>query len=215
MKISVSYLSSVFDKKSTLNMIDNTSCDYLHVDLMDGKFVSKNNFNIKETIDDLKDIKKPLDIHLMVEDPEKYIEDLSTLEPETITFHLESNADINNTIDLIKSKNIKVGLAIKPKTNIADIAEYLTKIDVVLVMTVEPGAGGQRFMFNMLEKVEALKKAKEEHNFNYDIEVDGGVNEYTIIKSKLSGATIAVCGSYICHHEDFEGQVKNLRKITK
>ena len=215
MKISVSYLSSVFDKKSTLNMIDNTSCDYLHVDLMDGRFVAKNNFNVKEVLSDLQDIKKPLDIHLMVEDPEKYIEELSTLNPATITFHIESSADIENTINLIKEKNIRVGIAIKPNTDISVLNDYIDKIDVVLVMTVEPGAGGQRFMFNMLDKVVALNKFKEENNLNYDIEVDGGVNEYTIIKSKLAGVTIAVCGSYICHHEDFENQVKNLRKITK
>ena len=215
MKISVSYLSSVFDKKSTLNMIDNTSCDYLHVDLMDGKFVSKNNLNIKEVISDLQDIKKPLDIHLMVDDPEKYIDDLKVLNPMTITFHIESTTDINNTIEMIKSNGSRVGIAIKPNTDISVLSEYINKIDVILVMTVEPGAGGQRFMFNMLDKVETLNKIKQENNYNYDIEVDGGVNEYTIIKSKLAGVTIAVCGSYICHHEDFEGQVKNLRRITK
>ena len=215
MKISVSYLSSVFDKKSTINMIDNTSCDYLHVDLMDGRFVTKNNFNVKEVLNDLQDIKKPLDIHLMVEDPEKYIEDLSTLKPATIIFHIESSADIHNTIELIKNKGIRVGIAIKPNTDISVLSEYIELLDVILVMTVEPGAGGQRFMFNMLDKVEALNKIKQDNNYNYDIEVDGGVNEYTIIKSKMAGATIAVCGSYICHHEDFEGQVKNLIKITK
>ena len=143
MKISVSYLSSVFDKKSTINMIDNTSCDYLHVDLMDGRFVPKNNFNVKEVLNDLQDIKKPLDIHLMVEDPEKYIEDLSTLKPATIIFHIESSADIHNTIELIKNKGIRVGIAIKPNTDISVLSEYIELLDVILVMTVEPGAGGQ------------------------------------------------------------------------
>ena len=215
MKIAVSYLSSIFDNKSTIEKIDKTNADYLHVDLMDGKFVQKNNLNIKEVLALLKGTVKPLDIHLMVDKPEKYIEDLATLKPKRIIFHLESDTDINKTIELIKSKNIEVGIAIKPNTNCMELQDYLNKVDDILIMTVEPGAGGQKFMLNMLDKVKILDKIRKEKGYKYKLEVDGGINEYTIISSKLANVDIAVCGSYICHNENFQEKLDKLRKIIK
>ena len=121
MKISVSYLSSIFDKKITIEKIENSKADLIHVDLMDGKIVAKKNFKIETVIKDLKDSTKPLDIHLMTYNPDDYIKEFSVLKPEYITFHLESNTDITNTIELIKSYGIKVGISIKPNTNTGTI----------------------------------------------------------------------------------------------
>lgn len=212
MKVSVSYLSSIFDKKSTINVIDKSNADYIHVDLMDGKFVLKNNFSIEDTIEDLKDIKKPIDIHLMTDHPETYIEKLSVLHPEYITFHLESNTDIDTTISLIKKSHSKVGISIKPKTDISYLEPYLGKIDLVLVMTVEPGAGGQRFLFETLDKIKDLKDLKLNKGYSYLISVDGGINEYTAMISKKSGADILVSGSYVCRHENFNEKISKLKK---
>lgn len=211
MKVSVSYLSSIFDKKNTIRLIDKSSADFIHVDLMDGKFVPKNNFEIKNVLNDLKDTKKPLDIHLMVLNPKRYIDDLSKLNPEYITIHLESN-NIEETIKLIKSKNIKVGISIKPNTDISYLEPYYNEIDLILVMTVEPGAGGQRFLFDMLKKIEDLNNIRNSNGYKYLISVDGGINEYTAYKVKKSGGDILVSGSFICHHEDFDERINLLRK---
>lgn len=212
MKISVSYLSSIFDKKSTIRLIDNSNADMIHVDLMDGMFVPKRNFYIEETLEDLKDTKKPLDIHLMVYEPEKYIKDLSTLQPEYITFHLESKTDIKETIKLIKSYGIKVGISIKPNTDISYLEPYYNDVDLILIMSVEPGAGGQRFIFDMLEKVEDLNDLKYNKGYKFMISVDGGLNEYTAIKCRDSGANIIVSGSYVCRHENYNERISLLRK---
>ncbi len=211
MKVSVSYLSSIFDKKNTIRLIDKSSADFIHVDLMDGKFVPKNNFEIKNVLNDLKDTKKPLDIHLMVLNPKRYIDDLSKLNPEYITIHLESN-NIEENIKLIKSKNIKVGISIKPNTDISYLEPYYNEIDLILVMTVEPGAGGQRFLFDMLKKVEDLNNIRNNNGYKYLISVDGGINEYTAYKVKKSGGDILVSGSFICHHEYFDERINLLRK---
>lgn len=212
MKISVSYLSSIFDKKSTIRLIDNSNADMIHVDLMDGMFVPKKNFYPEEVIGDLKGIKKPLDIHLMVYSPEKYIKDLSALKPEYITFHLESKTDINKTIKLIKSYGIKAGISIKPNTDISYLEPYFKDIDLILVMSVEPGAGGQRFIFDMLEKIEDLNDLKYNKGYKFMISVDGGINEYTAIKCRDSGANIIVSGSYVCRHENYNERINLLRK---
>jgi ribulose-phosphate 3-epimerase len=179
---------------------------------MDGNFVPKKNFEIKNVIDDLKNTTKLLDIHLMTYTPEKYIEDLSALNPEYISFHLESNTDLDKTIKLIKSKGIKVGIAIKPKTDIMYLENYLKDIDLILVMGVEPGAGGQRFIFDVLEKIEDLNDLRYNKGYKYLISVDGGINEYTAIRCKQSGANILVSGSYVCHHENFNERINNLKK---
>ena len=155
MKISVSILNSV-DRISDTIKLNNTSCDYLHIDVMDGKFVPEVHF----TIDEIKNIifksNKKIDIHLMVEDPVLYIKELVNYNIDYITIHYEINKNIDSIIDLIKKNNIGVGLSIKPNTDVSLIKDYLDKIDLVLIMSVEPGLGGQNLIESSLDKVREL-----------------------------------------------------------
>ena len=214
MQISVSYLSSIFDKKGTISLIDKSSADLIHVDVMDGKFVPKKTYEAEEIIEDLKDVKKPIEIHLMTFKPEDYINKLIELKPQRIIFHLESNTDIESLIKLLHKNDIEAGIAIKPNTEIMYLDNYLDSLDFILVMTVEPGAGGQRFLFDMEEKIEDLNDLRYNKNYRYKIGVDGGINEYSAIKSKKAGADVLITGSYICHYPNFDERINNLRKLT-
>ena len=156
MKISVSYLSSKFSKKETLEKIEETSADYIHVDLMDGGLVPNRNFSMSEVFNELKNHQKPLDVHLMVFDPILYVQDLAKLHPEYITFHIEATKDVIETIEKIKKQNIKVGLSIKPNTDLYELMPYLSLIDLVLIMSVEPGRGGQDFILSSVNRLEEL-----------------------------------------------------------
>ncbi len=210
MKISVSYLSSFYSKEKTIKLIESTSADYIHVDLMDGGFVPNKNFTIEEVLKLLKNHELPLDIHLMVFDPEIYIDDLKTINPEYITFHIEATKNIVKTIELIKCNNIKVGLAIKPNTNLMELMPYLSMIDLVLIMSVEPGEGGQEFIPLSVQRLSELIKIREENHLNFKIEMDGGINPDTI--KTVSSLDIAVSGSFICKSKDFEHQIELLKK---
>lgn len=208
MKIAVSYLKSPFSKEETIKKIEQTSADYLHVDLMDGKFVPSKNFEINQVFELLKSHQKPLDIHLMTEDLENYIDSLSPLNPEFITFHLEQKEDIFKIINLIKEKKIKVGLAIKPNTPIKNIKPYLKIIDLILIMSVEPGKGGQSFLEDTPNKIKELKKYITSENIL--ISVDGGINEISIKQIK-NEVDMVVSGSYICESDDYESQIQKLK----
>lgn len=205
--ISVSILGIKEDKKNNYKKIDNTNCDYIHLDIMDGIFV-KNKVDYNEEYL----FKKKLDIHLMVEDVKSYIEKYKKLNPQYITFHLEVKQNINELINLIKDNNIKVGISIKPNTSINEIIPYLSLIDLVLVMSVEPGKGGQEFIESSIYKINELKRIKEEKNFNYLIEVDGGINKDTI--NKVKNADIKVVGSYITNSLDYEEKINILKKAN-
>ena len=209
MQISVSYLSSYYSNEKTVMMLESTSADYIHVDLMDGGFVPNRNFTIDNVLKLLKNHEKPLDIHLMTFDPLIYINDLAALKPEYITFHLEATKDIVKTIELIKRDNIKVGISIKPATNILELMPYLALVDLVLLMSVEPGAGGQNFIYHIADKLKDLKKVRTENNLNFKIAMDGGLNEDTI--KLVKDLDIAVVGSYICKSNNYEERIKLLK----
>ena len=145
----------------------------------------------------------------MTFDPLIYINDLAVLKPEYITFHLEATKDIVKTIELIKRNNIKVGISIKPATNILELMPYLALVDLVLLMSVEPGAGGQSFIYHIADKLKDLKKVRTENNLNFKIAMDGGLNEDTI--KLVKDLDIAVVGSYICKSNNYEERIKLLK----
>lgn len=190
--------------------------DYFHIDVMDGIFVQNNTTELmREYANSIKHISNiPLDVHLMVENVKEYIDEYSGLEPNIITFHLEatkSKEEVMQIIEYIKSINAKVGIAIKPNTSIEEIYEYLPFIHNCLVMTVEPGLGGQKLIPETLNKVKALKEYIEINNIDIDIEVDGGINSETIEKAKDAGAHIFVVGSAIVNKDNYEEAIEDLR----
>ena len=208
MKISVSYLSSKYEKRKTLEHIEATTADYIHVDLMDGGFVPKKNFTIDEVLELLNDCEKPLDIHLMVFDPILYIDELAKLNPEYITFHVEATKDVVKTIEKIKEHGIKVGLSIKPNTDLYELMPYLTLIDLVLIMSVEPGEGGQEFLLESPHRLQELLKVREENHLSFQIEMDGGINDETILL--VPELDIVVSGSFICRSDHYQEQIYKL-----
>ena len=191
-----------------INKLTNCDIDYLHMDVMDGMFVSNKTMNF----DELKDVlnnNKPLDIHLMVKDVQKYIDEYKVLKPEFITFHYENDYDIMSLVMYLKQNNIKVGLSIKPNTKVEVLIPYLPFIDLVLVMSVEPGAGGQKFIEESTDKIDKLIELRENNNYDYLIEVDGGINIDTI--EKVKNVDIAVIGNYITSGE-YQERINNVKE---
>lgn len=206
--ISISILGIKENKQHFYNILDNTNCDYIHIDIMDNIFVPNNNEYTENYI-----FNKPTDIHLMVEDVDTYIDKYKNLKPDYITFHLEVKQDIEYLINKIKDLGIKVGISIKPNTDIDLIKPYLKDIDLVLVMSVEPGFGGQKFIDNSTNRINYLYELKQEYNYNYVIEVDGGINDETI--TKCSNADIKVVGNYITSKDDYQKYINILKDLEK
>lgn len=190
--------------------------DYYHIDVMDGKFVENDTREVmleySNTIKQISNI--PLDVHLMVENLKENIDEYIGLEPNIITFQIEACKDINEAfdiIDYIKESNIKVGIAIKPSTDIGEILGYLPYIHMVLVMTVEPGKGGQKLIPETIDKVQELKSYIEENNIEIDIEVDGGINSENAQELQEKGANILVVGTSIINSEDYTDTINELK----
>ena len=209
MKISASFLSIKEDLKNNIKKLDNSNIDYLHLDIMDNIFVPNITWSFNEINELLEGTNKLKDVHLMVKDVIKYIDDYSKLNPEFITFHLEAVDNVLEVINYIKSKNIKVGISIKPNTTVENLLEYLPLIDLVLIMSVEPGFGGQTFIESSLDKIEELYNIRENDSYNYLIEVDGGINSDNI--KKLNKCDIAVVGSYITNNNDYNDAIDSLK----
>lgn len=206
MEIAVSYLKSKLSKSETINKIDESKADLIHVDLMDGIYAGVCNFTMKTVIDDLKYTNKPLDIHLMTINPEVYINDLAKLNIDTITFHFDATDNIEKTINLIKKYNFKVGVALSIEDDVDIIKEYISKIDYVLVMTVYPGKGGQEFMPRMVSKLKKLQKEK------ILLGVDGGIKKDSIKYLKDIRVDRLISGSFICLSDDYNKQIDILKK---
>ena len=205
------------EETKTIFALGTAKTDYFHIDVMDGKFVEKNTY--KKMLENSSYIKRisnlPLDVHLMVEDVKNAVDDFLAVEPNIITFHYEACKDKKEVLDMIKyikENNCKVGLAIKPKTKLDDIYEFLPYIHMCLVMTVEPGKGGQKLIPETVDKVRNLKKYIEDNNIEIDIEVDGGINLATVDTVKQAGANILVSGTAILMAKDYKVIIDELKK---
>ena len=207
MKISVSFITSLYNEEKTIKLIDESIADYIHVDIMDGKFVNVKNYDFTTITYLFSGIKKDLDVHLMVENPIEEVKKYVLLNPKFISFHIEATNNPKEIIDLIHFNGIKAGLAINPDTPIDAIKPYLNDIDLVLVMSVNPGYGGQKFIDTTVDKINELNKLKDEYDFI--VSVDGGINNETI---KLVDTDIAVSGAYVCTEKDYNKQINKLKK---
>ena len=205
------------EEVETFLALEKAKTDYFHIDVMDGKFVEKDTY--KKMLEYSSYIKRisnlPLDVHFMVENVQNAIDDFGSIEPNIMTFHYEAcknEEDIMNNIDKIKQYNSRVGISVKPDTNVEQIYKFLPYVHMVLIMTVEPGKGGQTMLSEMVQKIEKLKKYIDDKKLEVDIEVDGGINLKTMDKVKNAGANILVAGTAILKAIDYGEIIKELRK---
>lgn len=208
MKVGVTFLSSK-DVVRDLKILNNTDADYIHVDVMDGKFVTNKTMPFKEMkhISDYTD--KRLDIHLMVEKASKYIPLYAELNAEYITIHVEIDENIEEDLKLIRSFGIKAGLSVKPDTKVSELIPYLPYIDQVLIMSVEPGAGGQTFIDSSENKIRETRALLNSYNIDAIISVDGGIRDTTV--KMCREADMVVSGSYVVLSDNFQEKISSLR----
>ena len=216
-EVSTSILSVNKEKSiKTFYDLETAKTDYFHIDVMDGKFV--NNCTLEQMQEYTNQIKQisnlPLDVHLMVKDIKSFIDSYIPYEPNRITFHIEACKDkeeVNKYIKYIKDNNIQVGISVKPNTKVEDIYEYLPYIHSVLVMTVEPGFGGQKLISETIEKARKLKEYIETNNLEVDIEVDGGINLENVSLLKETGANIIVVGTALINSKDYKEVIRKIK----
>jgi len=191
---------------------DQSDASYIHLDVMDGDFVPNLTFGPKFISDIRKYTNKTFDVHLMINRVDKFLQDYINAGSDIITFHIEVDEDIESNLQYIKSKGLKTGLAIKPNTNWDAITPFINLIDQALVMTVEPGFGGQSFMNNQLLKVKEIKKLSENKSLTLDIGVDGGVDDITGPLCINAGANVLIAGSYLFKQESLINATNELNK---
>lgn len=209
--VSVSILSADFMRlNDEIIKIEKSGAHMIHFDVMDGVFVNNISFGfpILETVN--KHTSMRLDVHLMITDPIKYIDKCAELGADIITFHAESTSNIISVIEAIKKTGAKAGLSLKPGTPFETAIPFMDKIDMLLIMTVEPGFGGQSFIKDMLHKISAAKKYITKNNLKTDIQVDGGINDQTAVLAAEAGANILVAGSYLFKSDNINNSVKLL-----
>lgn len=207
MKITVSYISSLYNIKKTIELINSTSADGIHVDLMDGIYAGKCNFDIDKLGEVLEGACKPLDIHMMVDKPSKYLEKILMLYPDCIYIHPKTEDGVIGILNTLLIHEIKRGIVINPNEKIEDFIHYFPYVDRILLMSVLPGAGGQKFLEDTSKRLDELIRLKKNNNF--EIYVDGGINDETI--TKVAKADGVISGSFICKSKDFEKQIHKLK----
>lgn len=210
MKTSISFLKSSLRRDETIRKIEKTDADFIHVDLMDGIYAGENNIDMESLDFLLWNSKKPLDVHLMVKKPLELIKDIVYLKPTFVTVHTDILDDLDKVITYLKRKGIKVGLAINPDQDYTCVNDYLSRIDALLIMSVIPGLGGQKFMLNVLPKINKMSQIKKLNNYKYIISVDGGINDKTIdlVKDKVD---MVVSGSFVCMSDNYQKQINKLK----
>lgn len=207
MKITVSYINSLYDSKKTVDLINETSADAIHVDLIDGIYAGTKNFDINHLPEIFKDNRKPIDIHMMVNRPSGYLNDLLKLKPICIYIHPSTEPSVFGLLNELNNYGIKRGLVINPDEEIPSFSHYFPYVDRVLLMSVTPGKGGQKFLDNTKDRLQELISFKKDNDF--EIYVDGGINDETIKEVLIADGVIS--GSFICMNKDFENQIMKLK----
>ena len=215
-KIAPSILSADFaNLERDIRLVDEKGADYIHVDVMDGQFVPNITLgpNIVSAIRPVTDL--PLDVHLMVQEPERFIEAFAEAGADILTIHQESTVHIHRGMQMIKNAGVKAGVVINPGTPVSAIEHVLSMADLVLIMTVNPGFGGQAFLPECLTKVAQLDALRKEKGYSYEIEIDGGVDDNTAKSCVDAGADVLVAGSYVYNAPEPGERIAKLREVTK
>lgn len=197
-----------------IEMINNSSADWFHIDIMDGVFVPNISFGMPVVAAIQKHAKKTIDVHLMIVDPDRYIDVFKSLGADVLTVHYEACTHLHRSLQAIKAAGMKAGVAINPHTNVSLLEDVIKEIDVVCVMSVNPGFGGQSFIENTYNKVKQLKEIIIRNNANTLIEIDGGVTDNNAAELVNAGADILVAGSFVFNAKDPITTIRNLKKIT-